>query len=64
MTSVDGNKGAGVDQNKRGHLADESEACWVIKEGRCRGLVWLDFLDNTTHCVLETKSLLCEGAGM
>lgn len=32
-TSVDVNKSGGVDQNKRGHLAEESEACWVIKEG-------------------------------
>lgn len=32
VTSVDGNKGAGVDRDKGGHLADASEACWVIKE--------------------------------
>lgn len=31
--SVDVNKGGGGggNQNKRGHLAEESEACWVIK---------------------------------
>lgn len=30
-TSVDVNKGGGADQNKRGHLSEDSEACWVIK---------------------------------
>ncbi len=36
---MDVNKGGGVDQNKRGLLAEESEALWVIKgrtdEGAC-----------------------------
>lgn len=31
-TSVDVNKGGGVDLNKRDHLSGKSEACWVIKE--------------------------------
>lgn len=31
-TRTDVNKGGGMDRNKGGHLAEESEACWVIKE--------------------------------
>lgn len=61
-TRADVNKGGGTDQNKRGHLAEESEACWVIKErGDAGDTVWLEFPDNSTHCLPEDKTLLCEG---
>lgn len=33
-TRTDVNKGGGMDRNKGSHLTEESEACWVIKEGR------------------------------
>lgn len=59
MTSVDGNKGAGVDQNKRSHLADESEACWVIKKRVDAGALcgWISW--TTPHIVCWRQSHCC-----
>lgn len=52
------NKGAGVGQNKGGHLAEGTEACWVIEAGSAH------FQHNTLLCLQGTKPLLCEVTGV